>query len=112
MVLTATDERPSALTIFLQGDLILGSPLPFGDGLRCVSGNLKRIASKNAVGGVVSYPGAGDPSISVRSAALGDPIPAGAIRVYMTYYRDSNQTFCPAPLGNTFNSTQAILLVW
>ena len=112
MVLTATDERPSALTIFLQGDLILSSPTAFGDGLRCVSGNLKRLASINAVSGTVGYPNAGDPSISARSAILGDPIPSGGIRVYMTYYRDSNLNFCPAPTGNTFNSTQAILLVW
>ena len=86
--------------------------VPFGDGLRCVNGNLKRLSSKNAVSGVVTYPGAGDPSISARSATLGDPIPTGGTRVYMTYYRDSSLTFCPAPTGNTFNSTQAILLVW
>ena len=112
MALTATDERPTALTIFLQGDQLVGSPLPYGDGLRCVTGNLKRLASRNAVGGVVSYPGAGDPSISARSATLGDPIPAGGTRVYMTYYRDPSMGYCPAPTGNTFNSTQAILLVW
>jgi len=112
MTLTATDERPTALSIFLQGDVVLGTPVPFGDGLRCVGGNLKRIATVSASAGTVSYPGAGDPSISQRSATLGDPIPSGASRVYMTYYRDPSVTFCPSPTGSTFNSTQAILLVW
>ena len=112
IALTASGERPTALTIFLQGNVVLGAPVVFGDGLRCVGGNLKRITSKNAVGGVVTYPVAGDPSISARSAMLGDPLSPGATRTYMTYYRDANLSFCPAPTGNSFNSTQAILLVW
>jgi hypothetical protein len=112
IVLTASGERPTAFTIFLQGDALLAPAVPFGDGLRCAGGALKRIAGVSAVGGIVSYPGMGNPSISARSAALGDPIPSGASRVYNTYYRDPNPSFCPAPIGSTFNSTQALLLVW
>jgi len=112
MVLTATDEKPTALTVFFQGDALLGSAVVFGDGLRCSGGDLKRIAVKSASGGVASYPGTGDPSISARSAALGDPLTPGTTRIYSAHYRDPDPTFCPMPTGSTFNSTQAILLVW
>ena len=33
-------------------------------------------------------------------------------RLYMTYYRDANPAFCPAPQGGTFNSSNAISIVW
>lgn len=111
MVLTASGERPTSLSIFLQGD-DTQAKVPYGDGLRCVTGTLKRISTKTAVGGIASYPGSGEPSISARSAALGDPIAPGQTRVYMTYYRDGTASFCPMPTGSSFNATQAILLVW
>src|SRR5262249_8708391 len=47
VVLTSHGELPNALSIFLQGKQV-GSPVPFGDGLRCINGNLKRIAVKSA----------------------------------------------------------------
>jgi hypothetical protein len=111
MILTASGERPTSLTIFLQGDAMQGRT-PYGDGLRCVTGTLKRIWTEDAVGGTASYPSLGDLSISARSAALGDPIAPGDTRVYMSYYRDGSATFCPMPTGSSFNATQAILLVW
>ncbi len=112
IVLTAAGERPTALSIFLQGNLRLSPGIPFGDGKRCAGGTLKRLGVNNAVGGVTSYPQAGDPSISARSAALGDPIPSGGIRIYQVYYRDPSPTYCPDPPGGTFNATQAVQLVW
>jgi hypothetical protein len=108
---TATNELPTSLTILLQGSLEI-VPTAFGDGLRCAGGTLKRLYVKSAVGGVVVAPQAGDPSVSARSAALGDPIPLGATRDYQTYYRDANPTFCPVPSGSTFNATGAIALLW
>jgi hypothetical protein len=84
----------------------------FGDGLRCVGGSLKRLYSKPASGGVVYAPHPGDPSITARSAALGDPISSGATRYYMTYYRDPSATFCPNPPGGTFNGSNAVSIVW
>jgi hypothetical protein len=112
LVLTAANELPSALSIFLQGDANLPSGVVFGDGVRCVGGNLKRIGSKNAVGGSTSYPQGGDQSISVRSAILGDPIPNGATRYYQVYYRDPSATFCAAPTGDTFNVSNGLSVVW
>jgi len=56
-------------------------------------------------------PQPGDPSVSARSAALGDTIGAGTHRYYQVYYRD------PIVLGGcsataTFNVTQAIDVTW
>jgi hypothetical protein len=112
VVLTSSGELPVALSIFLQGSARLSPSVFFGDGLRCAGGTLKRIGTKSASGGVAVYPGVGDPSISARSAALGDPIPAGASRYYLTYYRDPNPAFCPNPPGNTWNATGGLELVW
>ena len=54
----------------------------------------------------------GDTSISLQSAALGDPIAPGSTRFYQSYYRDSNPSFCPAPQGSTFNVTSGVSITW
>jgi hypothetical protein len=112
LVLTASGERPTALSIFLQGgDLI--APVVFGDGLRCAGGALERLFSVQiASGGVAVAPGGSDPPLSVRSAALGDPIPMGATRHYQTYYRDSDPAFCPSLPGNSWNVSNALSAIW
>jgi hypothetical protein len=109
--LFAHGELPSSLTIFLQGDAAIAAT-NFGDGLRCAGGALKRLYVKSAMLGAVAAPGPGDPSISVRSATLGDPLSAGAVRVYQTYYRDPSPSFCPSPTGSTFNSSNALVITW
>ena len=112
VVLDTTGMLPSALCIFLQGSALQGAAQPFGDGLRCVGGTLKRLASHNAVNGASAYPQAGEPSIRTRSAALGDTIPNGAQRHYQVYYRDPAAGFCPAPQGSTFNISSGVTLQW
>src|SRR6185295_19047519 len=90
--------------VFLQGNTLLSPGFVFGDGVRCIGGALKRLASKTtSAAGTASYPTAGDTRIATRSAALGDPIPTGATRWYQTWYRDPSATFCPPPQGSTFN---------
>ncbi|HEV8111790.1 MAG TPA: hypothetical protein VGR31_03365 [Planctomycetota bacterium] len=111
-VLTASGETPTALSIFLQGSVQIDGALAFGDGRRCTGGMMKRLYVKHAVGGVVTAPEAGDPSIPDRSTSLGDPIPTGATRAYQVYYRDPSPTFCPSPPGGTFNISNGILLTW
>ncbi|MFN0006263.1 MAG: hypothetical protein ACKVXR_00020 [Planctomycetota bacterium] len=111
VVLNVTGERPTSLTIFLQGMNSI-SPVTFGDGLRCFDGSLKRLYTKAASGGASSGPALGDPSISARSAALSDPIAPGATRYYNTYYRDGNPTFCPEPTGSAFNSSNGLTILW
>ncbi|MDP9136073.1 MAG: hypothetical protein M3N56_14740 [Actinomycetota bacterium] len=108
---TSTGELPTALTILLQGDLEI-APVVFGDGLRCAGGNLERLFVTGAVGGSVVLPPAGEASISARSSQLGDPLSAGAVRVYQAYYRDASSQFCPAPQGNTWNASNALRIAW
>ena len=112
VVLTSSSENPAPLTIFLQGDASISTGITFGDGTRCVSGNLKRLATKTAVAGTAIFPQGGDPSITARSAALGDPIPSGGTRYYQAYYRDVNAAFCPPPMGDAFNVSSGIFIVW
>ena len=109
VVLTSNGELPNALSIFLQGNSLV-APIPFGDGLRCAGGLLKRLSIKNAVGGSVLYPGPGELSITARSAQLGDTIIGGSLRHYQTYYRDPNAGYCPG--GGTYNITNAITVHW
>jgi len=111
IVFTTTGETPAAFTLFAQGDAS-GVPAHFGDGLRCVAGHLLRLYAVHASAGQATAPGPGDPSVSARSAALGDPIAPGATRYYFAYYRDPNAGFCTPPAGSTFNSSNAFSIAW
>jgi hypothetical protein len=102
---------PSVLNIYLQGNAEI-APAAFGDGLRCAGGSLKRLAAKTAFGGASQFPESGDPSISARSASLGDPIVTGTSRYYQTYYRDPNLAFCSAPTGDSWNVSNGIRIDW
>ncbi len=111
LLLTATDERPTAPSIVLQGDAVSSGGVTFGHGVRCTAGALKRMYLKTAVAGSISAPAAGDLSVSARSAALGDPIAQGQHRYYGVYYRDPNVLGgCPASSG--FNITQQLSVLW
>lgn len=81
----------------------------FGDGIRCIGGNILRLYLQNAVAGSVKFPPGGGLSISARSAVLGDSIPPGATRHYQVYYRDPPPAHCPSA---TFNITNGISAVW
>jgi hypothetical protein len=112
LVLTSSAELPSALSIFLQGNVETQFVLAFGDGLRCIGGQLLRLYVKNALNGAAVAPRLGDPSISARSAALGDPISPGSRRYYQVYYRDPDLSFCPSPSGSTFNVSNGMRVTW
>jgi hypothetical protein len=107
LVFSTTGENPAATSILLQGDALLPAGLVFGQGVRCAGGTLKRMYAKTAVSGSISAPdfGAGDPTVSARSAQLGFSIQPRQPCYYLVYYRD------PAVLGgcpatSTFNATQ------
>ena len=112
VVLHARFELSTALTIFLQGNAVAIPSVPFGDGLRCAGGILKRLYVKVATNGIATAPEPGDLPITAQSAALGDPIPPGERRYYQAYFRDADATFCPAPAGSTFNASNAIKVIW
>jgi hypothetical protein len=111
LVFTTVGERPSALSIVLQGPTAFSGGVAFGQGVRCMTGTLKRLYNRTAAGGSITAPQAGDPSVSVRSAALGDPISAGQSRFYMTYYRDP-VVLGGCPAGSTINASQSGRIVW
>jgi hypothetical protein len=101
--------RSNATAIFLQGTINLPSGVVFGDGVRCVGGQILRLAVKTTNGiGAASYPAVGEDSIRLRSNALGAPIPAGSVRGYQIYYRDPLTMGCPT----TFNITNALSTQW
>jgi len=114
VVLISSGELPSALTVFMQCQASTASGVRFGDGVRCASGPLKRLYTKNASAGSVHAPASGEPSITARSTALGDPLAphSGKVRYYQAYYRDPNPSFCPTPQGNTWNVSSMLTITW
>ena len=111
LLFTSAAEKATATSILLQGDAPIGAGVVFGQGVRCVGGTLKRLYVTTAVGGAINVPTLSDPSVSSRSAALGDTIFAGTHRSYMVYYRDPIVLGgCPAL--STFNGTQALDVAW
>ena len=112
VVLSASDMLATVTCVFLQGNAQSLNGVVFGDGVRCVAGSLKRLYVKSASGAAASAPGAGDPSISARSAALGDTIIAGTQRYYQVYYRDPDLNFCPAPTGSSWNVSSGVIVNW
>ena len=111
VVFTTTGEMPSATSVLLQGDAMNPNGVPFGQGVRCVTGSLHRMYLKTASGGAITAPEAGDQSVSLQSASLGDNIAPGSHRYYQVFYRDPNVVGgCSAALG--FNVTQAYDVTW
>ena len=110
--LVSTAAPSTALTIFFQGDQSLAGGIVFGDGIRCVSGRIVRLGSMTAVSGIAVYPGVGNPSITARSAARGNPIAHGSVRGYQAWYRDDDPAFCGSPVGGTWNVSNALSITW
>jgi hypothetical protein len=110
--LDVAGELSSAATLVFQGSVASPAAIRFGDGLLCAGGSLVRLYTAVAADGAVSVPEAGDPSISVRSAALGDVLVPGSVRTYQAWYRDADPTFCAAPAGGAWNLSNALRVVW
>lgn len=101
-MLTVTGTPPTTAVLFIQGSTQV-SPL-FGDGLRCVGGSVIRLGVEFASGGTASYPGSGDPVISVKGQ-----IPAlGGTFHYQAWYRDA-AAFCTAA---PFNLSNGMTIAW
>jgi Tol biopolymer transport system component len=114
LVFTTNSEKPTALSVVMQGTAGLVNGAVYGQGVRCVGGApLCRLFTKQASGGSITAPdfGAGDPTVSARSAAKGNPIHAGETRWYLVYYRDPIVLdLCPPT--STFNATQTGEVDW
>jgi hypothetical protein len=104
LVLTTT-QTPNSSVLFFQGTIQqnAGAGAAFGDGKRCAGGTVIRLGTKSAVANTASYPGAGDPSVSVRGMIL-----APGVRTYQGWYRNA-ATYCTTA---TFNLTNGIEIAW
>jgi Tol biopolymer transport system component len=113
LVFMTSSERPTALSIVLQGSASIPSGAVYGQGVRCVGGTFERLFVKTASGGSITAPdfGAGDPTVSARSAARGDPIQPGQSRFYWVYYRDA-VVLGGCSASSTFNATQSGQVGW
>jgi Tol biopolymer transport system component len=113
LVFTTSGEKPTALSILLQGDAVLVHGVVYGQGVRCTGGSLKRLFVKTAAAGSITAPdpGAGDPTVSARSAAKGDVIRPGQTRWYLVFYRDPI-VLGGCPVDFTFNATQTGQVTW
>ncbi len=100
------DGMPSSTTVFFfQGNTAAngGQGRPFGDGLSCATGSLRRIAVKSATSGSARYPESGEAALSVRGQVLG----AGT-RTYQVLYRDPAASCTSAD----FNLSNGIVVTW
>jgi hypothetical protein len=93
------------LCVLYQGTTGIATGQQFGDGVLCTGGNVILLSAKPATNGTFRYPEAPtDPSISVLSASLGDPLSSGSIRHYFVAYRDNCPSFCVPSFRNKSNS--------
>jgi hypothetical protein len=113
LVFTTNGERPTALSILVQYNSLLAIGTVYGQGVRCAGGTTLGLFVGHAVAGSFNAPnfGAGDPSVSARSAAKGDVIQAGQSRWYLVVYRDPT-VLGGCPPDSTFNSTQTGQIGW
>ncbi len=104
--LTANELPNGAVpTIFLKGDAAIAGGVPFGDGLRCIGGQLIRLGSVATGGGAALYPPPGGPLLSDRGQT---PVGSGSVGWYQAVYRNA-ASFCTP---STFNITNGVRVVW
>ncbi len=112
LVLQASGMTSRTTALFQQWTSHTTGTAAFGDGIRCTAGARIKLSQKRTSNGSARFPGAGDPSISARSAQAGDPLQPGMVRYYSVVYRDTDLAFCPSPQGASFNITNAIRVAW
>ncbi len=112
LVLVASGMTPRTSALFQQNAASTANVVTYGDGLRCTIGPRLKLAARRTASGSATYPGPNDPSISARSAQLGDPLHAGSVRYYSVVYRDPSLTYCASPAGGAFNITNVIRVAW
>ena len=113
VTLIASGENNAALTVFFTGAGALSATgVPHGAGVRCVTVSLKRLYSGNAALGAITRPGAGDPSVTAKSAAVGAPIVLGNTRHYFCVYRDPGAAVPCANTASVINDTNSLSITW
>ncbi|MBK7875617.1 MAG: choice-of-anchor B family protein [Planctomycetes bacterium] len=105
LVLSASEMPANGTMIFLQGDVADGAGLglALGDGLRCVTGSVVRLGTKQNAGGAAQFPAPGDAALHVAGGAT-----PGATRYYQAWYRNA-ASWCTSA---TFNWSNAVAVGW
>jgi len=83
-----------------------GSGTTFGDGLRCVGGNIVRLATRHSANGIATW-GFGVPGAPLLSLQSGVPL-GGDVRYYQAWYRNA-APFCTTA---TYNLTNGFEVSW
>ncbi len=99
-------SMPNSSCLFLQGTTQTagGAGAVFGDGLRCIGGNVMRLGTRAVNGGQVALPSApGGTALS----SLGQ-VMAGDVRDYQIWYRNAAQYCTPA----AFNLSNGLQVTW
>jgi len=103
-VVQVTSVPPNVSCLFFQGTTA-GAGAAFGDGLRCATGTVSRIAAKqSSSSGIASYPGTGDVPLSVAGGVPQN----GGLRTYQAWYRNA-ANFCTSA---TFNLSNGLAIHW
>jgi len=99
------DSMPNGPVVFLQGTHrnFAGLGTTFGDGLKCLSGSVRRLGSKVSALGWTSFPGSGDSPVSVTGLAT-----PGTTLYYQLWFRDTS-TYCTSAPWNLSN---ALMVNW
>ncbi len=90
-------------SLFFQGTSTDYWQIPYGDGMRCVTGNIRRLGVRNNVGGIAQIPEAGGTPISVRGQ-----VTQPGTRYYQVFYRDA-QSYCTSA---TYNVSSGLAILW
>lgn len=109
LVLHTALEPSTSLSLFLQSNALRPVQGPWGDGILCLGGQILRLYAKTASAGTAHAPQPGDPTITQRSAALGDPLGPGSVRLYQVFYRDPVAGWCTP---QNFNISNGLRVVW
>jgi hypothetical protein len=96
---------PDAAVLYFQGTTSVngGSGSAFGDGLRCVTGSVRRLGTLDNAQGWSAYPAPGQARVSVAGQ-----IAAPGTLHYQAWYRNA-AAFCTA---DTFNLTNGVSVIW
>jgi hypothetical protein len=102
-VVFSGSNLPTGPGLYFQGNNAInsGNGNPFGDGLRCAGGNVKRLQVRFSSGG------SSQTSVSISSAA--GNVNAGSVKRYQLWYRDPS---AGAPCQSGFNLTNGIEVTW
>ena len=97
---------PNLPMLFFQGENAVngGSGVVFGDGLRCVGFNVKRLVIMNTDG--TGFASTADAPLDV---ALKGGVVAGDTRHYQAWYRQGS---AGGPCGNSHNLTNGVSITW